>query len=133
MVFTASESCYADAVLDYLDPENRLFQHRLYREHCSSFEEGYIKDLRIINRELCELVIVDNSAYSFCLQLGNAIPIFPYYEGRDDTEFKALEKYLNKLKSCKDVREVNQRTFRFHEYLLFEDEAEIVNKMYGGT
>ena len=66
------------------------------------------------------MVIIDNSAYSYCLQLDNAIPIVPYYEGTDDVEFKALEKYLNRLKGCRDVREVNQGVFRFHEYLLWE-------------
>jgi CTD small phosphatase-like protein 2 len=31
IIFTASHSCYADVVLNYLDPEKQLFQHRLYR------------------------------------------------------------------------------------------------------
>lgn len=31
IVFTASHSCYANVVLDYLDPDKVIFQHRLYR------------------------------------------------------------------------------------------------------
>ena len=34
IIFTASHSCYANVVLDYLDPTKTLIQHRLYREHC---------------------------------------------------------------------------------------------------
>jgi CTD small phosphatase-like protein 2 len=34
IVFTASHKCYADEVLDYLDPDNNLISHRLFREHC---------------------------------------------------------------------------------------------------
>lgn len=29
------------------------------------------------------MVLVDNSAYSYILQLENAIPILPYYDGKD--------------------------------------------------
>lgn len=49
MVFTASHSCYANVVLDYLDPNHKYIQYRLFRENCIQTEEGvYIKDLRVI-------------------------------------------------------------------------------------
>lgn len=49
IVFTASHSCYANVVLDYLDPKKELISCRLYREHCVHTEEGvYVKDLRVI-------------------------------------------------------------------------------------
>ena len=34
VVFTASHSCYANVVLDYLDPSHKFISHRLYRENC---------------------------------------------------------------------------------------------------
>ena len=40
MIFTASHSCYANEILDYLDPAKELIQHRLYREHCFISQEG---------------------------------------------------------------------------------------------
>ena len=85
MVFTASHSCYANVVLDYLDPENKYIHHRLYREHCYGTAEGmYVKDLRVIDRPSSELVLVDNAAYSYAFQIDNGIPIIPYYEGKVD-------------------------------------------------
>ena len=67
MVFTASHKWYADVILDHIDPENKYFQHRLYREHCiKSSDSVYIKDLRIFrNRDLKDIIIVDNAVYSF--------------------------------------------------------------------
>ena len=67
IVFTASHQSYADVVLDFLDPHRELIQYRLYRESCVQTEDGvYVKDLRIIaNRDLKDLVIVDNAVYSF--------------------------------------------------------------------
>lgn len=48
VVFTASHKWYADCILDYIDPEHKLIQHRLYRDHCiKSNDNVYIKDLRV--------------------------------------------------------------------------------------
>jgi len=48
-VFTASQQTYADAILDYIDPNNQFFAFRLYRDHCVLSPEGYfVKDLRVI-------------------------------------------------------------------------------------
>ncbi len=33
IVFTASHKCYADTILDYLDPSLSNIQHTLYRDH----------------------------------------------------------------------------------------------------
>ena len=67
IVFTASHQVYADAILDYIDPNNEYIQARLYRQHCFLTSEGYyVKDLRIFgDRDLKDVVIVDNSVYSF--------------------------------------------------------------------
>jgi CTD small phosphatase-like protein 2 len=44
----------------------------------------YCKDLRIINRDMDSMVLVDNAAYSYATQLDNGIPILPYYHGKAD-------------------------------------------------
>jgi CTD small phosphatase-like protein 2 len=102
IVFTASHSCYANPVIDYLDPENkyvkaRLFRYTLFikiinRENCSQISQGvYTKDLRVIqNRNLEDLILVDNSTYSLILQLENGIPIIPFYNNNKDTVTKYI-------------------------------------------
>jgi CTD small phosphatase-like protein 2 len=78
-----------------LDPNNEFIHHRLYREHCYVTPDGvYVKDLRVLNRELPQVVLVDNAAYSYAFQLDNAIPILPYYKGKNDFELKALQSYI---------------------------------------
>ncbi len=42
-----------------------------------------MKDLRYLKRDLKDVVLVDNAAYSYVLQLDNGIPILPFYEGKD--------------------------------------------------
>jgi len=80
-------SCYANAILDYIDPHNEWITHRLFRENCIETEHGYIKDLRIfLNRLPKDLIIVDNSTISFVYQIGNGVPILPYYDNKKDME-----------------------------------------------
>ena len=50
----------------------------------------YVKDLRIMNRNMSDTILIDNAAYSYAFQVDNGIPIIPYYEGKTDFELKAL-------------------------------------------
>lgn len=125
IVFTASHSCYANVVLDYLDPNNEYIDYRLYREHCYQTPEGmYVKDLRVLGRDLKDVALVDNAAYSYAFQLDNGIPILPYYHGSQDYELKALEKFVNSYLMVSDVRTVNRKTFSLHEYKNYYGEPE---------
>ena len=67
VVFTAGEQDYADTILDYIDADRQVIKHRMYRQHCVNPTKGiYIKDLRVIaDRDLKDLLIVDNSIVSF--------------------------------------------------------------------
>ncbi len=117
MIFTASHEAYANAVIDYLDPEGELIQHRLYRRHCDYIEEGYyVKDMRVLGRDLAKVVLVDNAAYSYAFQVANGIPILPYYEGDQDYELRALQEYLLSLRGCEDVRKKNADFFKLGRY-----------------
>ena len=75
----------------------------------------YVKDLSLINRDLKDMVLVDNAAYSYVLQLSNGIPILPFYDGKD-YELSALESYLDKIYEAEDVRDVNREYFQLHRY-----------------
>lgn len=52
IVFTAGNKCYADPILDHIDPTG-VIQHRLYRESCTFVaNQLFVKDLRILGRRL---------------------------------------------------------------------------------
>mmetsp|Transcript_28668 Transcript_28668/g.51039 ORF Transcript_28668/g.51039 Transcript_28668/m.51039 type:complete len:403 (+) Transcript_28668:805-2013(+) len=120
IVFTASHRCYADEVLNYLDPTGTLIHHRLYRENCIITDGVHIKDLRVLgNRRLQDIVIVDNAAYSFAYQLDNGIPIISWYSDPADKELFNLVHYLKVLAVVDDIRVVNRQTFHLHTF--YED------------
>jgi len=131
IVFTASQSCYANVVIDHLDPKGQYIQHRLFREHCTPTEEGvYVKDLRVIgNRNMQDMILVDNAAYSFGYQIENGIPIIPYYDNKTDQELKHLIPYLKFLSSAKDPREINKLTFKLHNYSQYNSPEQILQNV----
>lgn len=86
--------------------------------------------MRILgNRNLQDVVLVDNAAYSFGYQVENGIPIVPYYDNKDDVELKHLITYLKSLNSAKDMREVNRQTFKLHLYTQHDTLDKVLNKV----
>jgi len=115
-LFTASKKEYADACVDVIDPEGTIFKHRLYRDSCIPINNQiYVKDLRIfVNRKQENLILVDNSFYSFANQPRNGVLINSFYNDEDDKELHNLLNYLeNYLHPSKDIREVNEQIFNF--------------------
>lgn len=112
IVFTASHRSYADRVIDILDPTHTLFSHRLFRDSCIQTTNGlYIKDLRIFDRDLSKVILVDNSILSFSFQLDNGVPIIPFIDNRTDSILPKLTEYLLSLSNAEDYRECNLNKF----------------------
>lgn len=119
VIFTASEPNYADAILDYIEKDKKYFAKRLYRDSCLYLNPGlYIKDLKIFqNRNLKDIVIVDNSVFCFSNQLSNGILISSFFNDQNDSMLMNLVNYLSILANAEDVREENQKYFQFQTYL----------------
>ncbi|CAD8121609.1 unnamed protein product [Paramecium sonneborni] len=116
MIYTASNEDYANQIIDYLDPTQQLVKYRFYRNDCINLSQGcHIKDLRTLNRNLKDIILVDNSAYSFAYQLSNGIPIIPYIDNKKDDELIALENYLIELLEVDDIRIENEKNFKLQQ------------------
>ena len=124
VAFTASHESYADSVLNYLDPNNKYFEYRLYRCHCvfcvmDSDTKFYIKDLKIMedNYDLKDIVIIDNSVLSFAYHLDNGIPISPFYDSKKDTELLDIADFLVKYADENDIRDKLKEVYKLNEFL----------------
>merc|ERR1711988_505260 len=118
VVFTASQQVYAEKLLDYLDPDHTLFNHRLYREACLSVQGNYVKDLTVLNRNLARCILVDNSPYAYGYQIDNGVPIVSWFDDKEDDELMKLIPFLDTLKDLQDVRPIIRKTFRTYEKVL---------------
>ncbi len=91
---------------------------RLYRNQWIFIEPGlYIKDLRIFSdiKKLEDIIIVDNSLFSFANQLNNGILVTSFFSDKDDTFLSNVIEYLDYIKNEKDIREINKDSFRLEE------------------
>ena len=83
VLFTASQSLYADPLIDFLDKEG-VCSHRLFRQHCTYYNGIYVKDLSTLGRDLREVLIVDNQPNSYMLHQENALPSPSWFDDKTD-------------------------------------------------
>lgn len=102
-IFTASVPEYADPLLDELDPDNTLVQHRLFRQHCTYTNGLYVKDLSRLNRPLDRVVIIDNSPTAYLFHPRNALPVTSWFDDVTDTELLDLLPALEELALSSEV------------------------------
>lgn len=103
VVYTASLSKYADPLLDQLDPE-RVIRYRLFREHCVQYEGNYVKDLSLLDRDLTQAIIIDNSPMSYMFHPRNAIGCSSFIDDMSDRELDSISRFLVDFKDAEDVR-----------------------------
>ncbi|KAG9149142.1 hypothetical protein Leryth_003145 [Lithospermum erythrorhizon] len=111
VIFTASESIYANQLLDMLDPDRKLISRRAYRESCTFLDGSYTKDLTVLGVDLAKIVIIDNSPQVFRLQINNGIPIKSWFDEPSDSALLSLLPFLETLACADDVRPIIAERF----------------------
>lgn len=119
VIFTASSHNYATMVTNLLDPQHKYINGILSRDQCLETKNGFfIKDLRIIrNRDLRNVILVDNLAHSFGFQIDNGIPVLGWTEDKNDIELKELTDYLIQAAFVDDLRVHNRSKLQLHKLL----------------
>ncbi len=103
VIFTASLSKYASPLIDILD-NNKLCSYRLFREHCTFINGAFIKDLKRLDRNLKDVILLDNSPIAYMLHPENGFPIKTWYDDKSDRELYNLAPIIEFLSYVDDVR-----------------------------
>ena len=127
IIFTASISKYALPLIDILDSDKNI-QYKLTREHCTFLNGIYIKELKKLNRDLNDLIILDNSPLAYSFDIDNGLPIKAWYEDKNDNELDKVYFILEFLSKVKDARNFIKRIVDNNE-INFEIANEII-KIY---
>jgi len=104
VIYTASLNKYADPLLDLLDPHG-VIRFRLFRESCVYYEGNYVKDLSLLDRELKDTIIVDNSPSSYIFHPENAIDCSSFIDDPRDRELDQIGAFLAGIRNVGDVRD----------------------------
>ena len=98
IVWTAGERCYAHTVLDDIDPRREYVRHCVYR-HPKWFtgQQGQMKDIRLLDRAMDKLVMVENTPDCIRGNIHNGIIVSDYLGKAGDTSLFELAKVLQTL------------------------------------
>ncbi|GMI93529.1 SCP1-like small phosphatase 4 [Hibiscus trionum] len=111
IIFTASQSIYAEQLLNILDPDQKLISRQVYRESCIFSDGSYTKDLTVLGVDLAKVAIIDNSPQVFRLQVNNGIPIKSWFNDPSDCALISLLPFLESLADVDDVRPIIAKKF----------------------
>ena len=107
IIFTASTENYANSIISKIDPEGQI-SAKIFRESCIECPEGFIKDLKRLNRPLSRVILIDvsfiqNTPLAYSLQPENGIPISTWIGDDQDKELIRLIPLLEQLAGEIDV------------------------------
>ena len=102
-VFTASIKKYAKPLLSLLDMNNYIIK-KFYRESCTLSDGKFIKDLKSLNLNLNDVIILDNNPISYKYNKRNGLPIKSWHYDKNDKELIKIIPLLNFLSTVDDVR-----------------------------
>lgn len=104
ILWTRALPRYANAIIDYIDPNNEIFKRRLYRQDCLS--DG-TKDIGKLGYDLTKVLLLDDAIDHKHHQPNNFIQIPPFFwkwTPNDNVLFHTWI-LLEKLSKVNDVRE----------------------------
>ena len=125
ITFTASIPEYAKKLIEILDKE-KIIKHQLFREHCTRINGTYIKELKKLNRNMQDVIIVDNSPVAFAFDINNGLPIKSWYNDIDDNELEKILPILLFLAKTKDVRKYIKKFVKFGR-INYDEANKIIN------
>lgn len=133
IIYTASKQSYADKVLSFLDPDNKLFCLRLYRTSCQRVINNHVLKSMGVLRGLDpgKTLIIDNSLICFFFDLDNVIPILSYFGSVQDQELYRLCTFIIELldQEKKDFRPRLKKVFNLEMLKTGMDKKLILHKI----
>ena len=115
IVYTSAEKNYANSILDFIESEiGTVFSHRLCYDHCVKINGNCVfKSLEMLtnNRNIKDILIVDDIVSNYALTIKNGIPIKPFYGHMDDKELIYLAKYMKNLSNESNARHKLNKDF----------------------
>ena len=117
VLFTGSLPEYCNKIMTCMERNEKYFEYKLYRQHCTKINEHYVKDLSKLGRELNSVIIVDNLSSSFISQPENGILIKDFNDGMSDGNIlRDLGNILEKI-CIEETSDIRYSLRKYKEYI----------------
>ena len=110
ILFSFGSSSYVQSIVKEIEKDEKFFEFILDRSY-GIYENGHcIKDLNMLNRNLKNMIIIDDTSNYFLLHKDNGICIKPFYGDIENEKntlkvlARILEKIFNDANDTKDIR-----------------------------
>ena len=106
ILFSSGTSEYVSPIVKNIEKKEKYFEHILYRQHVTYDDSGnFFKNLNILNRNVKNILIVDDTCKNFKYHKLNGISIKPFYGDiyNDKNTLRILGSILYKIRYDADV------------------------------
>ena len=106
ILFSLGTSEYVSPIIKNIEKKEKFFEHILYREHVTYDDNGnFFKNLNLLNRDMKNILIVDDNSKNFKYHKSNGICIKPFYGdlNNDKITLKILGNILFKIRYDADL------------------------------
>ena len=106
ILFSLGTSEYVSPIIKNIEKKEKYFEHILYREHVTYDDNGnFFKNLNLLNRDVKNILIVDDNSKNFKYHKSNGICIKPFYGdlNNDKITLKILGNILFKIRYDADL------------------------------
>jgi Dullard-like phosphatase family protein len=106
ILFSSGTNEYVTPIIKHIEKKEKFFEHILYRQHVTYEENGnFFKNLNLLNRNVKNILIVDNVFENFKNHKSNGICIKPFYGDalNDKNTLKVLGNILYKVRYDADI------------------------------
>ncbi len=124
VLFTAGRHEYAHEIVTAIHKHvgAAVFNHIVSRDglSVSAQHKLVVKDLRLLltpERDIRDIIIVDNKASCFALHISNGVPIKDFEGSMEDRELEVLLPYLLSFRQEEDVRVKIKFDFNLYQHL----------------
>ena len=97
IVFSNGDKKYTELIINALDKKKLFFDDKLFRDNCVIVNNDFVKDIRIIGKDITKVIIVDNLIQNYRLQIENGINIKSFYGEINDKILVELGNILVKI------------------------------------
>lgn len=102
-----------------LDKTETLIPYYLGREACSKYDKGIIKDLKYLNRDLENVIVIDGNLDNVKKNVDNVVIIPDFLGNPKDQELNLIIPFLKEMAKVKDVREVIDKYGNYKTYVKY--------------